>query len=61
MRLRPALLLTYLFAGLALAFSALPHLARGHPGPAALAGLSGLAVVVAAVLGIRRRLRGRDA
>lgn len=58
MRLRPALLLTYLFAGLALAFSALPHLARGRPGPAALAGFSGLAVVALALLGVRAVLRG---
>ena len=61
MKLRPALLLTYLFAGLALAFSALPHLARHRPGPAALAALSGLAVVAASLVGIRRRLRGGDA
>ena len=60
MRLRPALLLTYLFAGLALAFSALPHLARDRPGPAALAALSGLAVIAASLVGIRRRLRAGD-
>lgn len=57
MRPRPLLLLTYLFTGFALAFSALPHLARGRGGTAALAALAGLGVVAVALLGARASLR----
>lgn len=57
MRLRPLLLLTYAFAGLALAFSSLSHFARDRPAPAALAAVAGLAVTGVAAAAIRSRPR----